>query len=153
MDLTRGRFFKLCGAALVGAQAGAWPWRLIAGARPTGLPRGSEASQTSAAEFRRYVNTEFRVRASEGTDVPLVLARVEDGPASPTVEQFSLLFRAPAGVDRLHGTYAFRHARLELSDLFIVPIGRPAANGPVYQACFSRFVDVARGSASCRTYS
>lgn len=59
--------------------------------------------------FRPHLNTTFSVASSEGARLPLLLARVTEGPADEHIEQFSLMFHAAAGAALPHGTYAFEH--------------------------------------------
>ena len=103
-------------------------------------PAGAELQMASAGaeRFRRQMNTAFAVHSADGTDARLVLARVFELPITKNVEQFSLIFHAPAGTRIPHGTHAFQHDALGHFDLFIVPVGAPNRRRTLYQACFSR---------------
>jgi hypothetical protein len=94
----------------------------------------------SAALFLPHLHTIFSVRATEGTRVPLVLARVTERPLTQGVQQFSLTFHAPPGAPALNGTSAVRHPILGEFDLFIVRVGAGSPHRAVYEACFSRHV-------------
>jgi hypothetical protein len=153
VDVTRGSFLKLCGAALLGQRVDASPWLAAAGGQApfvdAGPRRDIGLNDPSAAMFRRHLNTTFRVRMCQDAHVRLILARVEDGPACADIDQFSLLFHGPAAADLLHGTYAFRHSQLGAFDLFIAPIGVPDRRRSVYEACFSRLVRSAGEHTAC----
>ena len=94
----------------------------------------------SAALFLPHLHTTFTVRATEGTRVPIFLARVSERPLAQGVQQFSLTFHAPPGAPALNGTSAFRHPILGEFDLFIVRVGAGSPCRTVYEACFSRHV-------------
>ena len=78
----------------------------------------------------------------------LVLASVNERPISHGLEQFSLVFHAPAGQGGFNGTHAFQHQALGHFDLFIAPVGARDARRTVYEACFSRH---RRGGAVVRS--
>ncbi len=94
----------------------------------------------SAALFLPHLHTTFTARATEGTRVPIFLARVSERPLAQGVQQFSLTFHAPPGAPALNGTSAFRHPILGEFDLFIVRVGAGSPCRTVYEACFSRHV-------------
>jgi hypothetical protein len=100
----------------------------------------------SAALFQPYLDTTFAARSSDGTRLPLVLARVTEQPITPNVEQFSLSFHARAGTRLPSGTHAFQHPALGAFDLFISPVGA-SAERTVYEACFSRHVNAKQSAA------
>jgi Domain of unknown function (DUF6916) len=150
MTLSRAAFLKACGAALLGVRVDAralldtgvqlQPARTIEPARAAGAER-----------FRQHLNTPFLVRAADGSSVGLVLVKVTDRPITKNIEQFSLIFHAPAGTTVSQGTHGLEHHALGDMDLFIVPIGAPDDRRTVYQACFSRHlsrVEVGHGQAA-----
>jgi hypothetical protein len=100
------------------------------------------------------LKTSFAVRSADGTRVRLVLAKVVERPVTKNVEQFSLIFHAPAGTAVPQGTHSFRHPALGAFDLFLVPIGASNGRRTVYQACFSRHRspdETGRGQATAWT--
>jgi hypothetical protein len=143
MKVSRAAFLKACGAALlgVGVDARALLHTSVQQlSATTAAPAGAAFQMASAGaeRFRQQVNTSFAVHAEDGTHVRLVLAKVFELPITKDVEQFSLIFHAPAGTGMPHGIYAFQHDALGHFDLFIVPIGAPNRRRTLYQACFSR---------------
>ena len=147
MEVSRTGFLRICGAVLLGRAVDASPLcAAVGGAFAARSPRrpGStfRMEYASAALFLPHLHTIFTVRATEGTQVPIVLARVTERPLSQSVEQFSLTFHAPQGAPALNGTSAFRHPILGEFDLFIVRVGAASPHRTVYEACFSRYVRV-----------
>jgi len=141
--ISRAAFIRACGGLLLGAQVE--PLALLeAAAQPSAGPERASAGgrfglhDADARMFRPHLNTAFRVRSSDGTRVRLVLAEVVERPLTRNVEQFSLIFHAPARAAVPHGLHAFEHQALGGFELFIVPIGAPNGRRTVYQACFSR---------------
>jgi len=140
--VSRGLFLKVLGGAVL------WPWLdadpLLAAVNdvvsqtPAGTPL--ELQQGSAGWFRRQLNTTFLARTDTGARVELRLVSIADGPASPAIEQFSLIFHAQHETTELHGTCACDHRTLGQLDLFLVPIGITNRRPRVYEACFSRFL-------------
>jgi hypothetical protein len=142
MRVSRATFLKAFGTAIVGAGVDART--LLASA--AGLSNVSAPSSAGpfrlhdarAAIFQPHANTPFAVRSADGARVRMVLAKVAERPITKNVEQFSLIFHAPAGTTLPQGTHAFHHQALGEFDLFIVPVGAPNGRRTVYQACFSR---------------
>jgi len=137
MTVSRAAFLRACSAALLGVRVDARalldtgvqlpPARTIEPARAAGAER-----------FRQQLNTVFAVHTADRANVRFVLAKVSERPITRNVEQFSLIFHAPAGTTVSDGTYGFEHRSLGHFELFIVPIGTPDDRRAVYQACFSR---------------
>lgn len=145
MKISRSSFLKIFGAAMVGPCVD--PGALLAAADGPPIDREIGPARlrfrlqdASAALFRRHLDSTFSAQPSEGARQRLVLARVTEGPRHERFEQFSLIFHAPAGAVLPAGTHAFRHRALGDLELFIAPIGSPAAQATVYEACFSRRV-------------
>jgi len=153
LRVSRAVFLKACGLALVGVRLDASAL-LDSCAQPSSTtePDGAAGLHGAGAErFRQQLNTSFTVRAADGASVDLVLAKVSERPITRNVEQFSLIFHAPAGTSVSHGTYGFQHRALGAFELFIVPIGAPDDRRTVYQACFSRHLsrtEVGHGTAA-----
>jgi hypothetical protein len=147
MKVTRAVFLKTCSAVFLGARVDA-----IA-LLDTRVQPGTAAAPTSdekfwlrsagAERFRPHLNTSFTVRTADGDSVALLLAKVTEHPITKDVEQFSLIFHAPADTGIAHGTHRFQHRVLGEFDVFIVPIGAPNTVRTVYQACFSRHLSPA----------
>jgi len=142
MNISRAGFLKACGAALLGVRIDA---RALldtsaqsASTTPAAAGAGVQMASPVAERFRQQLNTSFAVHSGDGARVQLVLAKVLESPITKNVEQFSLIFQAPAGTGMPHGTYAFEHFALGDFDLFIVPVGAPNRRRTLYQACFSR---------------
>ena len=131
MKISRAGFLKACGAAIIGASLPGW--RLFETYAAAWSPAGPE---TSASLFHPHVGTTFAI---DGVSQRVRLAEVIEQPLHEHIEQFSLLFHAPAADSTAHGTYTFRHAALGKIDMFITPVGAPSGT-IVYQACFSRFL-------------
>ena len=148
--MSRAAFLKACSAALLGVRVDA---RALL---DTGVQLQPErtiepAGAAGAERFRRHLNTAFAVHTADGANVGFVLAKVSERPITKNVEQFSLIFHAPAGTAVAQGTHGFQHHGLGNLDLFIVPIGAPDDRRTVYQACFSRHLrpsEVGHGQAS-----
>jgi hypothetical protein len=143
LTVSRAAFLKACGLLLVGVRldASALLDSCAQQSRPMKAdgPGGPFPLQSTGAErFRQQLDTSFTLRAADGDSVDLVLAKVCERPITRNVEQFSLIFHAPAGTALSHGTYGFQHRALGEFELFIVPIGAPDERRTVYQACFSR---------------
>jgi hypothetical protein len=152
VKVSRATFLEACGMALLGAGAAARTLGSIMlshdGVDMTAIPPDrAEASQhggqfrlqdATAPLFLQHLNTSFAVRSADGTRARLVLAKVVEHPLTRNVEQFSLIFHAPAAAAVRDGTHAFQHPALGDFNLFIVPVGAPNLRRTVYQACFSR---------------
>lgn len=104
-----------------------------------------------AALFRPHLNTAFVLRPAGGAAVPLVLRSVTEPPVHNRVEQFSLMFHAPAGLAVTDGIHALRHATLGDFDLFIVQVGGSKGRRVAYEACFSRHVSATEGPCPRRS--
>jgi hypothetical protein len=143
MNISRAVFLKACSAALLGVGVDARAL-LDTSAQQSGSttpPSAGGALQTGsagAARFRQQLTTLFTVHSDDGACIQLMLAKVLESPIIKNVEQFSLIFHAPAGANFPHGTHAVQHDALGRFDLFIVPIGAPNRRRTLFQACFSR---------------
>lgn len=150
MTVSRAAFLKACGATLLGVRVDA---RALL---ETGVQRVETIEPAGAAgaeRFRQQLNTSFTVRAAGGT-VGFMLARISERPITKNVEQFSLIFHAPAGTAVPDGTHGFQHPALGEFELFIVPIGAPDNRRSAYQACFSRHLSPSdAGHEQARTAS
>jgi hypothetical protein len=141
--VSRATFLEACAIALLGTRVDARTLRGIlldipAVARQRG---GRFRLQDATAQlFLQHLNTSFEARSADGTRARLVLAEVVEGPVTKNVEQFSLIFHAPAGAAVRDGIHAVQHQALGDFDLFIVPVGASTPRRTVYQACFGRYL-------------
>ena len=94
-------------------------------------------------DFADRVGDEFRVRVPEGHEVTLVLGEATEGsapggtgPDGVDRQQFSLVFRCPAGHRLSQGIWELEHDDLGELALFLVPI-EPDAEGARFEAVFS----------------
>lgn len=105
----------------------------------------------SAAMFRHYLKTTFRIEHAEGP-IPLTLAKVTEERAAGGFRHFSIFFHGPA--DRLlpQGIYALQQDTVGSLDLFIVPVIGSNRERIIYEACFSQAIeeDVVRENADAR---
>jgi hypothetical protein len=162
--VSRATFLEACGIALLGAGAAARTLGSIMlshdGVDMTAIPPDRAEASQEGGQFRlqdatpqlflQHLNTSFAARSADGTRARLVLAEVIEGPVTKNVEQFSLIFHAPAGAPVRDGTHAFQHPALGEFNLFIVPVGPSNLRRTVYQACFGRHLSAraaARGDA------
>ncbi len=143
MRVSRATFLKALGTAMIGAGVDARTL-LASAAGLSNLPELPRAGgrlgllDAEAGHFRPHLNTSFAVNAADGASARLVMAEVAERPITKNVEQFSLIFHAPAATTLPQGIHGFHHPALGDLDLFIVPIGAPNGRRTVYQACFSR---------------
>jgi hypothetical protein len=149
VKVSRAGFLKIFGAA---ALARCVPTSaLISFLKGSGVPESAAPDapssggrfllqDASAHHFSPHVNTVFTVRSRAEGPVPLVLARVSEGPRTPGIEQFSLIFRGRSDAAVGEGTQMLHHPVLGDLDLFIAPVGRSSARAAMYEACFSRHV-------------
>ena len=145
MTLSRAAFLKACSAALLGVRVDARAF-LDTGVQLQPARTIEPAGASGAERFRQQLNTVFAVHTADGVKVGFVLAKVSEHPITRNVEQFSVIFHAPAGTAVSQGTHGFQHHALGNLDLFIVPIGAADSRRAVYQACFSRHLTAASPS-------
>ena len=146
--VSRAAFLEACGLALLGARADARALLFSDGGEMTavrsdrseGCQPGSRfrLQDATAPLFLKHLNTSFAVRSADGTRAELVLAEVVERPLTKNVEQFSLIFHAPACAAVRDGTQAFRHPELGDFNMFIASVGPSNIRRTVYQACFGR---------------
>jgi hypothetical protein len=91
-----------------------------------------------ADTFEPHVNTSFRICDGAGRTIDVLLARVDRLSSSPTLEQFSVVFRGPANLPLAQGTYQVEHDTLGAFQLFITPIVGSGPTQMFYEACFNR---------------
>jgi hypothetical protein len=96
------------------------------------------------ATFARLVNSQFRLRLAGEATADAELVELRQGPASPSYEQFSLVFHAPSGTPPEQRIYTLEHAEAGIFELFLVPIGR-TDRALLLEAVISRRVEPAAG--------
>jgi hypothetical protein len=141
--VSRATFLEACGIALLGARVNARALVGMAAVRSNQSVASRhdgpfQLQDATAPLFLQHLNTSFAVRSADGTYARLVLAEVSERPVTKDVEQFSLMFQAPAGAAVRDGTHAFQHPALGDFNLFIVLVGASNPRRTIYQACFSR---------------
>lgn len=105
-----------------------------------GLAGAGKASAQAIAltrdDYAGLVGSTFHLRTGPLTTVGLQLADVKNGPESPELDQFSLIFRGPASPRLAAGTYTVSESPVGRSALFIVP-GQTDGSEQLYVAAFS----------------
>jgi hypothetical protein len=123
----------LAGLAVLGS--GGWP-AIAAAARRK--PRVSIEGKLSKAVFVALLGDTF-VTSIRGQAVSLQLAQVDEGPASPGTEQFTLVFRGPYDPVLEDDAYAVSHATAGSTVIFLTLTGHDAKN-IYYEAPFNLLV-------------
>lgn len=93
-------------------------------------------------EFSEQAGTVFEAELSEGGKLEMTLAGLEEHVISEVQENFSLLFKAPAGTPPAQGIYRLSHEHLGVMDIFLVPV-KSDADGLYLEAVFNNFVAAA----------
>ena len=149
MNVSRATFLRVVCLAAFGARVDARVClgsasarsEAAAGAAATDASRRLEPFRLHAAvaaHFRPHLNTPFAIHTAGGGHARFVLVKVIERPVTKDVEQFSLIFHAPAGTAVPDGMHAVRHLALGAFDLFIVPINARDGRRTIYEASFSR---------------
>jgi hypothetical protein len=123
----------LAGLAVLGSRI--WP-AFAAPARRR--PRVSIEGKLSKAVFVALLGDAFTT-SIQGRTVSLQLAQVDDGPASPGTEQFTLVFRGPYDPVLEDDAYAVSHATAGSTVIFLTLTGHDAKN-IYYEAPFNLLV-------------
>jgi hypothetical protein len=89
--------------------------------------------------FREQLNTTFRAKIDDSTEVDLELISADPGPESARQEQFSLIFRGPLSPALAQRTYEVSHPVLGNTALFLVPVGKDQ-EGFLYESYFNRLL-------------
>jgi len=100
-------------------------------------PETGMNEQLTLAAFQENLGAEFRVLRPEAKPVTLNLIDVRVGQCTPNQEQFSVSFAGPADSGLGQGSFRLEHERMDVIDLFLVPIGRDR-NQIQYEAVFNR---------------
>ena len=93
-------------------------------------------------EFSRHLNTKFRVRLVDGSQIDLELVEVKGyltkAGEQTGMERFSAYFQGPSQPSLPQNTYSLRHDRMGTFEIFIVPIARDD-QGVRYEAVYNYF--------------
>ena len=122
--MMKRRKFVLGGATLMAAGPIAAP-AAVAGtvsAAPAGRPAG-----LSKDRFLSCLGSRVQVVPAAGQVLEMRLTRVEDGPASPATQQFSVVLEGPRRTGLDEGLYRVSHP--ELGDLALYLEPGPASSG------------------------
>jgi hypothetical protein len=152
VKVSRATFLKICGVAALGQ--GVHASSLIPAFAVSGVPLSAGPAampsvgrflleDATVHHFSPHVNSVFTIRSLAEGPMRLVLARVAEGPRTPGIEQFSLIFHGRPAAAVGHLAQTLHHPVLGAFDLFIAPVGRSSAQAAVYEACFSRHVSAA----------
>lgn len=133
--LDRREFLKGGAAALV--VAGVSPWLV-------GASSGGMSAPFTRAEYEAFTGQWFQVGGPTG--VPLQLVAVEDGPASPVLEQYTLRFRGGPGAALEEGTYEVSPPSGSALPMFLQSSGHVGAE-PRLRASFVEIRPI--GPAAC----
>jgi len=136
--MIRRSFLK--SGTLVVVAAGAGPV-LVFGGRPA---RG-ESEAFTRAQFEALVDQWFYV--DDGAHPTLELIRVDDGPTAAGLEQFTAVFRGPAGSQLTDAQHVLRLEGADALSLHLAPAGSDA-EGSYFVAAFSLQQPWARGCAA-----
>ena len=107
-----------------------------------------ESGQAPTKEqFFRQADRTFRASGPGLADVDALLVECREMVDSELQETFSLVFRVPADVPAVQGTYQLENEELGAVDLFLVPI-RSDEQGLYLEALFNRLKQGAAGGHS-----
>jgi hypothetical protein len=96
------------------------------------------------ATFQRLVGTRFRLRLDEERSVEVELTDFRQGAASPSHEQFSVVFQAPADAPPEQRIYELEHQATGSFEVFLVPVGR-TEDGILFEAVYNRRAEPSAG--------
>jgi hypothetical protein len=100
--------------------------------------RVSIEGKPSKAVFLALLGDTFTVGTGSEA-LSMQLAQVDDGPASPVAEQFTLVFRGPYEPMLVDGSYPVSHPTAGSTVIFLAPRGRDARH-VYYEAPFNLLV-------------
>lgn len=84
-------------------------------------------------QLARQVGNRFELLYDAAHVAQARLVALVPGADDPAVDQFSLVFEAPAGLELAAGIYTWRHYELGTMDLYVEPQPNPGGN-PRYRA-------------------
>lgn len=96
------------------------------------------------ATFARLVNSHFVLRLAAEATADVELADFRQASSQPGYEQFSLVFKAPAGTPPEQRIYSLDHPEAGTFELFLVPIALTKGD-LLLEAVINRRVEPARG--------
>ena len=91
------------------------------------------------ADFSQQVGTIFEAASPGDEKLELTLTALDEIVVSDVQENFTLLFRAPAGTPPAQGIYGLSHEQLGTMDIFLVPV-KQDADGLYLEAVFNNFL-------------
>jgi hypothetical protein len=98
----------------------------------------------SEEEFRKHLNTPFRLQVNAPKPIDLTLVAVESRPSDATEEQgmerFSVMFVGSPEFLLPQNTYRLVHPEMGEFDIFLVAIGKEA-DGYHYEAVYNYYKD------------
>jgi len=96
------------------------------------------ATQLTAQEFSKHVNTKFRLATEEPIELELseVKAYVSKANEQSGLERFSIFFKGPGDHYLPQHVYSLQHEHMGTFELFLVPVGQDA-RGFHYEAVFN----------------
>lgn len=95
--------------------------------------------RAGASDFHAYIDDEFSIFPADGSArVRARLVKIVEQPVTKNVEQFSLIFRLPAGAALADGIHDVRHPLFGSWAIFLSSVGD--GEWRACQACFSRHV-------------
>ena len=97
----------------------------------------STIDQFHSGTFREQLHTKFKIAADGVPKTELELAEVDEPPAPPQVELFTLIFRGPRAPVLPQKIYRVEHASLGAFDLFLTAVAADQ-QGTAYEAVFNR---------------
>jgi hypothetical protein len=90
-------------------------------------------------QFSEQVGTVFSANLPGGENLSLTLIALDEIVVNEVQENFTLLFRAPAGAPLAQGIYSLSHETLAAMEIFLVPVKKDA-EGLYLEAVFNNFV-------------
>jgi hypothetical protein len=100
------------------------------------------SERQSEAEFRKHLNTSFRVQVDAPKPIDLTLVAVESRPSEATEEQgmerFSVFFTGSPEFLLPQNTYRLAHPEMGEFEIFLVPIAKETA-GYRYEAVYNYY--------------
>src|SRR5438105_329108 len=141
MSTSRRRFIK---AGMLAALFAASPlrsvfgqgWKEHDGNPGPAEPQNDPLSTYTKATFKYYLNSVFQLQTVAGV-VEVTLKQIDDLPAAPNGECFSLLFRGGSKALK-QDTYVMVHSALGKFGLFLVPAGTDDNGAQAYLATINR---------------
>jgi hypothetical protein len=96
------------------------------------------ATQLTAQEFAKHLNSKFRLATEEPIELELseVKAYFSKANEQSGLERFSIFFTGPGDCYLRQRVYTLQHEQMGTFDLFLVPVGQNQ-RGFLYEAVFN----------------